>query len=254
MRPHVVILFAAFLPLAAFAHHGGPAHDVGFDQHLGDRVPGQLMFVDDHARRVTLGAHLQGKPVLLVLGYLGCRDLCPMTLAGLTRALAASGMEPGRDYRAVFVSIDPEEDAAALALGKLERIPALERAAWTFLGGDAHSAGELARSVGFRYRSEPENTFAHPSGFVVLTPEGVLSRYFPGVRFDPLELKAAVAAASRGATGSVADRLLLLCSHFDPRHGRYSALVLDLLKAITGFFAIAAAVWAWRRSRARPES
>src|SRR5439155_1083672 len=85
-----------------------------------------------------LAARLQGKPAVLVLGYLGCKDLCPLTLSGALEALSASGLEPGRDYRAAFVSIDSRDDRGALAREKEARIALAALAAW-----DPAVSGEL---------------------------------------------------------------------------------------------------------------
>ena len=53
----------------------------------------------------------------------------------------------------------------------------------------------------------------------MLTPQGEVSRYFPGVRYDAGELKAALLGAARGEAQNAFDRLLLVCFH-DPQSGR----------------------------------
>jgi protein SCO1 len=242
--------FGLLLTLPGEAHMGPhPEAGIEFDQHIGSRVPASLSFVDASGARTTLGT--QPAPTVLVLGYLGCRDLCATTLPGVAEALDGAGMVPGRDYRGVFASIDAREGPAMLAKG-FERLPASDRPAWRFLGGNPASAEALARDVGFRYRYELEHdAFAHPAGFVVLTPDGTVSKYFFGVRFDARAVGEAVRAAGEGATGSVAQRLLLLCYHFDPATGRYSLAILDALRVLIGACALGLAAWAWHRRRAR---
>ena len=63
------------------------------------------------------------------------------------------------------------------------------------------------------------------------TPEARVSRYFPGVRFDPSDVRLALAEAAHGRVGSLVDRLVLLCYHFDPVTGKYTLQVLTLLRA-----------------------
>jgi protein SCO1/2 len=226
-----------------------PEQGVGFDQHLDARLPAGLRFTDEHGGTVTLGRALGGKPAVLVLGYLECRDLCPMTLMGVTEALSASGLGP-RDYRAVFVDIDPREKPAALA-ARRQRIEAGDRPAWEFLAGDTASVANIARAVGFRYRYDSgHGIYAHPAGFVVATPEGRISRYFFGVRYDPGELATALRDAGQGETGRLAQRLVLLCYHFDPLTGRYTLTVLGVLRAVIAVFLGLALAWAWRQWRA----
>jgi protein SCO1 len=240
----------------AWAHGPDPAKGVAFDPRPGAQLPMGLMFTDDTGRDLPLGSALGGKPVVLVLGYLACKDLCPTTLAGVTQALDASGLAAGRDYRALFVSVDPRETAADLRREKEARIAASSRGGWSFLRGEGPAVARLARADGFRFRYEPEHdAFAHAAGFAVVTPEGVVSRGFPGVRFDARALGTALREAGQGAVGTPPSPLLLLCYHFDPLTGRYTLAILDILRAAIAVFFLGAAFWAWRlrvRKAGRP--
>jgi len=110
----------------------------------------------------------------------------------------------------------------------------------------------LAKTVGFHYRYEPErDAFAHPEGLVVLSPEGLVSRYLFGMRFDPADMRLALAEAGRGRTGSVADQLLLLCYHFDPATGKYTLAIFNALRGLIVACALAAGFFAWRMVRQR---
>jgi protein SCO1/2 len=247
----IALLCAAASALQVQAHGPDLLEGVGFDQHPGARLPREVALVDDAGRHVTLGEALDGKPSVLVLGYLACRDLCPTTFAGVTRALDASGLEPGRDYRGVFVSIDPRETVSGLAREKGERIAAADRGAWTFLRGDGPAIAALAKAVGFRYRYEPKrDTFAHAAGFAVVTPHGVISRYLLGVSYDPATLGTALRDARAEALAPPAPPLLLLCYHFDPLTGRYTLAIVDILRGAIALFLAIAGFFAWRRYRA----
>jgi protein SCO1/2 len=246
------MLFACVVPVQAFAHGPDIAKDVGFEQHPGAQLPLAAAFVDDAGHATTLGSALHAKPTVLVLGYLACQDLCPMTLAGVTQALDRSGLEAGRDYRGVFVSIDPRETGDAMREAKRMRVGPADRAAWTFLRGDQASVDRLAKAVGFRYRYEPRHdTFAHAAGFAVVTPEGAISKYFLGVRFDPAKLAASLRDARAESIAPTGNPLLLLCYHFDPTTGRYTLAILDILRAVIAAFFVIAASWAWRHHRHR---
>jgi protein SCO1/2 len=255
--------FALFLAAAcvlavplARAHHDDvsaahPEQGIAFEQHLDAPLPGGLRFVDEAGRRVTLASEL-GKPVVLVLGYLACRDLCPLTLEGTAQALDQGGLTPGTDYRALFVSIDPRATPATLLTARNTRLAAHDRGAWTFLAGDAKSIDALASAVGFRYRYDAaHDDYAHPAGFVVATPDGRIARYFFGVRYDSGAVAGALRDAAGGAPGRPASPLLLLCYHYDRLTGRYTLTVLGVLRALGVAFLLAAGVWAWRLRRAR---
>lgn len=196
--------------------------EVSFDPHPGAQVP----------------LATENTPIVLVLGYQGCINLCGTTLDGVALALRGTGLVADRDYRAIFMSIDPRD----------ERAPAPPRAGWHFVTGATHAA-EVAKAVGFRYFYEPgSGEFAHPAGFVVLTPQGKVSRYFPGVRYDTGELRSAIANAREGQTQSAFDRLLLVCFH-DPVSGRNTQAVLLAMRIAMAAFLVALGLLAWRRLR-----
>lgn len=247
-----LLAIAALAAAPALAHVGPhPEAGIAFDQKLGSAVDPGLAFTDARGVHQTLGEAMDHKPTVLVLGYVRCEDLCSVTLPGAAKALDGTGMAPRRDYRAVFASIDAREGPAILAQG-VQRIPVADRAGWSFLGGNDASVRALANAVGFRYRYEPDrDAFAHPEGIVLLSPDGRVSRYLFGASFDPSDLRLALAEAGQGRTGSLSDRLLLLCYHFDPATGRYTARILDALRILIGVCAAGAAVFMWRVLRSR---
>ncbi|HEX4332316.1 MAG TPA: SCO family protein [Usitatibacter sp.] len=234
----------------AFAHDvTKPAEGVALDQRPGAKITPTLAFVDERNRPTTLSRALGGRPGIVVLGYATCQDLCPMTLAAASRALRDGGLVPGRDYAALFVSVDPRDDAAALAQAKARDLPAESQPAWTFLS-NATSAHDLAREVGFRFRRDDDpDAIAHAAGLLVVTPDAVVSRYFTGVHFDPTDVRLALSEAAQGRVGSIVDRLVLLCYHFDPATGRYTLTVINFERAAIAVFLVAAAAFAWFRLR-----
>lgn len=231
----------------AFAHDvTRPAEGVALEQRPGAKIAPTLAFTDDRARATTFAQALSGRPAVLVLGYATCRDLCPLTLAGAAQALRAGGLVPGRDYAALFVSLDSRDGPEALAQAKTRDLPAEARGAWTFLSG-AQAARELARDVGLRFRrDEDPDAIAHAASLVILTPDAHVSRYFPGVRFDASDLRLALAEAANGRVGGIVDRLALLCYHFDPATGRYTLTVLNIERAAIAAFLVLVAVMGWR--------
>jgi protein SCO1/2 len=230
-----------------------------FTQRLGAELPLSGTFVDADGRALTLSDAFGSKPVVLVLGYWRCPNLCGLAMHGVLEALAGTGL-PRSGYRVLGVSIDPDETpadararqrvdadyAAQLAPGSAEPLDL------RLLVGSAASVEALATSVGFGHVRDDAggaSRYAHPAGFVVLTPDGRVSRYFFGVRFDARALRLALVEAAAGRIGDLADRLLLLCAHFDPRTGRYSGAVLAGLRGVGLALALALAGYAWRHRR-----
>jgi protein SCO1/2 len=138
------------------------------------------------------------------------------------------------------VSIDPKE-TAELALAKkrtyLKRYGRPRAATgWHFLTGDEAQIKKLCDEVGFHYAYDPAvKQYAHPSGLVILTPEGKVSKYFFGVSFSSAEIYAALQDASTHKVGSPIERLVLLCFHYSPIHGKYGALIMTMIRVFGAF-------------------
>src|SRR5213078_3472381 len=82
-------------------------------EHLGDRLPLDASFVDAAGVRAPLRSLFDGvHPVLLVLAYYECPQLCSLVLDGAVRAmrqLEPQGWSVGRQYRAATISFDTGE-------------------------------------------------------------------------------------------------------------------------------------------------
>ena len=92
------------------------------------------------------------------------------------------------------VSFDPRDTpatAAAKKAGYLERYKRAGAAAgWHFLTGDQPSIERLTKAAGFRYVWDADTKqFAHPTGIIVLTPDGRLARYLFGIEYGPRDLR-----------------------------------------------------------------
>ncbi len=224
---------------------------LGYDQHIGQSISANLTFQDANKRTVSLGEMRNGMPTLLVLGYYHCPMLCTLINDGLIESLQELRFDVGKDFNVINVSIDPNETPEVAAAKKKEYLKRYGRTGaengWRFLTGDQQSIVQLTNEAGFRYAYDPgSREYAHPSGFLVLTPAGRISRYFFGVNYDPKELRSAIIAASNGQNGSVIKQLILLCYHYNPITGKYGALVLTVLRVLSVGTVLALGGWiAW---------
>jgi protein SCO1/2 len=240
----------------------GVLQEIGFDQRLGETVPLDLAFADEAGRSVRLSDYFGKKPVVLSLVYYECPMLCTLSLNGLAGALEVLSFVPGQEFEVVTVSFDPTETPVLAAAKKKAYLARYKRpgahAGWHFLTGAKESVDALVRAVGFRYVwDEATRQFAHPAGILVLTPEGRISHYLFGVEYSPKDLRLALVDAAGGRIGNPVDQLLLYCYQYDPQTGRYSAAILNLVRAAgvltvvgLGAFILTAS----RRRRPRPPS
>jgi protein SCO1/2 len=209
--------------------------EVGIDQRLDQPVPLDLVFRDEEGREVRLGDYFGRRPVVLALVYYECPMLCTQVLNGLVGTLKSLSFEPGREFEVVTVSFDPREGPDLAALKKANYLARYGRPAtaggWHFLTGSRESIAALTKAVGFRYvYDERIQQFAHGAALTLLTPAGVISRYFYGIEYSPRDLRLGLVEAAAGRIGTALDQALLFCYHYDPATGRYSATALGLVR------------------------
>ena len=208
---------------------------IGIDQRLNEQVPLDLEFVDENGRDVKLREYFGKRPVLLALVYYECPMLCTQVLNGVTGALKVLNFDVGKEFDVVAVSINPREGpglAAAKKQAYVERYGRPETAdGWHFLTGREENIRALANAVGFRYEyDESIKQYAHGAGIELLTPKGVIARYFYGIEYSPRDIRLGIIEASEERIGNAIDSVLLLCYHYDPTTGQYGATVMTMVR------------------------
>jgi protein SCO1/2 len=209
--------------------------DVGIDQRLDSQLPLELAFRDENGRAVKLSDYFDSRPVVLVLAYYRCPMLCTQVLNGLVKSMREMNLELGKQYRVLTVSFDPSEGPELAARKKATYSESYARPGaddgWHFLTGGKDAIAKLTEAAGFRYLFDPTNNqYAHGSCIMIVTPKGRISHYFMGIDFPSRDVRLALVEASQGRIGNAVDRLLLLCYHFDPTTGKYSASVMTFVR------------------------
>lgn len=226
--------------------------DVGIDDKVGEQVPLGLEFANENGDTVTLGDCIAGKPTILVLAYYRCPMNCTDVLNGLVDAMRTmpADFSVGGAFNVVTVSFDAKEQPGLAAEKKTAYLRDYGRpgvdAGWHFLTGKRNAPvrwreetiKQLTDAVGFRFvYDRVYKEYDHPTGVVVLTPGGKISRYFYGQKYDgeykvpggTTTLRLSLVEASEGKVGSLLDRLILRCFRFDHIEKKYS---LNILMAI----------------------
>ena len=204
-------------------------------QRLGAALPLDAPFIDASGRPVRARRLLRRRPPgrprprLLPLP----EPVRPRDARRAARRSHASGL-PRRDYRIVAVSIDPDETPADARAprARLRRLRGFlrrgARAARAARPAPARRrrrrrsrrsrAGRLRLSARCRATqatpapSAAASRYAHAAGFVVVTPDGRISRYLLGVRFDAARRCAWRWSTRRPATIGSAQRPPRCCS------------------------------------------
>jgi len=222
-----------------------------FRQHLGRAMPAVQGLRDERGRAVALADFLGQRPMVFVLGYYHCPVLCSTLMDSVLQTL--NGVDV--PYEVVAVSIDPTEtpaDARAKYSYYVTLMAAGQGSRLHLLTAPASAITALADAAGFPFRRDPDSgQYLHPAGFLVLTPEGRISRYLLGVGQSARDIRLALVEASGGKVGGLADRLVLLCSHYDPQTGRYgvAAMALARTAGLATLAALLGGLWLLRRRR-----
>jgi protein SCO1/2 len=228
---------------------------VDVQEHLGEMIPKDLRFTDVEGREVKLGDVLsKTKPTLLTLVYYNCPMLCNLVLNAQVQSMRELGLELGRDYEAVTVSIDPEDTPAQSTERRRRHLQSMgkpESAPWHFLTGTDGEIRRLADTVGFKYTYDASTKqYAHPAVVHVLTPEGSVSRYLYGTSFPPKDMKLAILEAANGRVGTSFDQIVMSCFKYDTASRRYGFYIFGFIRlgGMMVFCALATMlIYFWRR-------
>ena len=208
--------------------------DIGIRERLGSTIDLQNTFVDEEGKTVQLAKYFEGYPVLLSIAYYGCPSLCGYHLNGLSELMKKMTLKMP-DYRTVIVSMDHREGPELAMKKKQSYIEAIGQPGaapyWHFLTGTEENIKKLAADVGFGFRwDEKEQQYAHAAAAYILTPHGKISRYLYGIDFDPKTVRLSMVEASDEKIGSMVDRLILFCFHYDPLKSRYAMMANNVVK------------------------
>ena len=226
-------LLCSLTPAAETSFSDEDISKITFTRELGAQAPGTLGFFDETGKHVFLEDYFFKKPVILILGYYGCPVLCSLVANDVMENLRGLKAGSVQNFNLVYVSIDPLE-TPTLAYEKKKsytRSYGGHSENWHFLTGNESSIKSLADAIGFHYAYDGAvKQFAHPAGFVILTPAGKVSHYLLGVTFSTKELNDALRDASTEKISPAASNFNLLCFHYTPLSGRYAGLVINIVR------------------------
>jgi len=220
---------------------------VEFSPELETTLPLDLQFMADDGARVPLRDRIvEGKPTVLALVYYRCPTMCNQVLNSMVKTLKELKLESGVDYSVLAVSFDHEETHVTARQKKenyLREFGDFEAPGWTFFVGNEPEIEKLTQAAGFGFKFDPQiNQYSHGSGLLILTPDGRISRFLPGLIYYPLDTRLALVEAAEGKIGTLSDKLALLCYSYDPETGKYGLLINRII-LVACLVTIAAVGW-----------
>ncbi len=248
-----LFLFFFFLASPALASEPVPVElqDVGLEEHLGEPISQDISFVNEDGKSVSLKNYFDGThPVVLMMAYYTCPNICHYLLGGVDQTLKSLPMSFRENFEVVTVSINPKETYQDAITKKGQYIKGAEKKSedgskdgvtpnqstgaqkisWHFLTGQEENIKKLANELGFKYRYDPaQKEYAHSAAIMVLTPDGRISRYLYGIQFRTLDFRLAILEAAQGKIGNIVDKILLFCYHYDPKGKKYALLAKRMM-------------------------
>ena len=155
-----------------------------------------LPLVDEEGRTMSLGDFIpSGKPFILVPIFYKCPRLCGLTFGGVVELVNNLPEKLGDDYVVVSYSFNPKEgpkDAQEKRGEVFQRLKVkpVPMTGWRFLTASSESINALNETIGFRVRMA-DTQFEHSSAIFIVSPSGVVQKYFAGVEFNPKLVSAA---------------------------------------------------------------
>lgn len=135
----------------------------------------------DHRGNAVGREQLQGQWTLAFVGYTYCPDICPMTMATLSGAVAQlqQALPKGQQLGVWFISVDPKRDTQK----QLQTyVGYFEQRALTGVTANHDQLFPFVRELGLSYAisssTEPEYRVDHSASIVLLNPVGQLVAVF----------------------------------------------------------------------------
>ena len=213
--------------------------EVGWVDHLGDTIPLDLQFLNEQNDTVTL-RQLIDKPTIINFVYFNCPGLCSPLLEGISKAIEKTDMDFGKDYQVITISFDytdTPEKAIQKKINFIQNISKEKANHWIYLTGEKENIYEIADAVGFKFKQTGLD-FAHPSGIILISPQGKITRYLYGLEFLPFDLKMAVIESQQGIARPTINKVLEYCFNYDPRGQGYTLSVTRVAGTIILLIAV----------------
>lgn len=243
-----------------------PAFDAGKALAASQAAIGRTLsdhaFTDQNGRRISL-SELRGRPVVVSPIYTSCFHICPTTTTNLKGAAdVAFDLLGNNAFTVLTIGFDTPNDTPE-RMREYARARGIDSPQWIFASADAATAGRLLEEIGFAV-APAGGGFMHLIQATVVDNEGVIYRQVYGQRFETPLLVDALKRIALGqgleaaARPSLAERIRLICTTFDPKTGRYGfdySLVLSAVLGALIFSGIAAFIWkSWRELATRDRS
>ncbi|MGM0547541.1 MAG: SCO family protein [Bacteroidota bacterium] len=139
--------------------------DVEWTDHRGDTVT-----LDDFS----------GQPVIVVMFYGNCTDVCPILIQDAWRLYSSLEESVREDINVLAVSFDTENDTPKV-LDEYAKYEQLDIPGWHFMTADDADVRTFAMMLGVQYSKKSDGHFAHSNLVTVLDEKGRIAQRVEGL-------------------------------------------------------------------------
>lgn len=218
----IIILFGV-APQLIFA-----ADPVAVDEQIGQTIPKEIEFRNEHGVAVRLADLITGPTIILPV-YYSCTNVCAYQQGRMAGALKALPLIPAQDYRVISISFDENDTFESASRSKQTYLTSMKfpfpSEGWSFLTGNAINIKRFTDAIGYKFRRE-KNDFVHPVVSVVVSGDGKIIRYLYGITVLPKDITLALTEAKSGLTGASVRKLMEYCFSYDPEEKTYTFKLL----------------------------
>jgi len=212
-------------------------------------------FIDRMNRKVRISDYA-GKPLIISMIFTSCHHVCPMITKHLDKASKVAREVLGEDsFEIVTIGFDAARDTPD-AMQAFAREQSVNGAGWAFLSGSEETIEALSKDLGFIFFPSPRG-FDHINQVTVIDRNRTVYSQVYGATFElpwlvePLkQLVFNRPEATGHFVSSLADRVRLFCTVYNPSSGRYEFDYSLFIQMAVGLMAIlSVVVFLWRGSR-----
>lgn len=176
----ILLIFACVMSLSAQHHHNGEntlsASEISSEHSL-YHLDAQWT---DHRGNTYSLSDFSGEPVIVVMFYGNCTQVCPILIKDAWR-LYSSIDESMRDFVTVLaVTFDTENDTPEV-LRDYAKHEQLNIPGWHFMTAESADVRSLAMMVGVQYTKKSNGHFAHTNLVTVLDTQGRIAKRVEGL-------------------------------------------------------------------------
>lgn len=182
MKNCLTILF--FL-IAAANVHAQHQHQAGGEMMARDvNVDHSVYHLDaewtDHREKPITLNEFSGDPVIVVMFYGNCTEVCPILIRDAWRLYNAVDEKIRQSVTVLAISFDTENDTPQV-LADYANYEQLDLPKWHFLTSNQSTVRSFAMMLGVQYAKKGDGHFAHSNLLTVLDEEGRITKRVEGL-------------------------------------------------------------------------